>query len=87
MVELHLMITDEATGQPVEATISVDGQVIARNVAEFKVRLPGHLTDRPVTVTVEAPGYEKWEVEARWNINHSRGFRAPVKLKKLEPQA
>jgi len=86
-VELDLVIIDQATGTAVPATVSLDGKIVAKDVAEFKVRLPGHLADRPVTVTVEALGYGKWETEARWNVNHSRTLRLPVQLKKLKPQA
>jgi len=84
-VELHLLITDEATGSPVAATILMDGKIFAESVTEFKVRLPGHLANRPVTVTVEAPDYERWETEVKWNVEHSRELKLPVRLKPVGP--
>lgn len=85
-VRLHLVITDASTGAPVLATVLLDSQVVAEEVAEFEVRLPGHLVNEPVTIRVEAPGYKVWEVEAKWNVERSRKLRVPVKLEKLNPQ-
>jgi len=77
------VITDKATGTLVVVIVSLDGKIIAEDVAEIKVWLPGHLADRPVTVTVEPLGCGEWETGGRWNVKNSRTFRVTVNLHKV----
>jgi len=73
---LLIEVRDVVTKKPVVAsTVRLDGEVIAHNVTEIRIQLPGHLTERRAELIIEAPGYEKADYEFRWNLRHSRVFR------------
>jgi len=77
-------IQDAVTQERVVATsVVLDGQVIAEQVSEFEVTLPGEVVEGYVDLEVFAPGYERWAVGLRFNLFHSRTYLLPIRLNPL----
>jgi hypothetical protein len=76
-IRVHLTeIIDIATGQPVEADVYVNGNLVSRGVTEatFDVPVPG-------TIEVKHPDYHLWAIEI--NAKTERALRGPVRLRPL----
>ena len=69
-------IVDMATGEPVKATIFVDGSPVAVDVTDFTVHLPAD--GQPHNVEVHAPGYYIWGLNLRGKGEHI--LEGPVRL-------
>lgn len=77
-------VRDEQTGEPVAATIKVNGRVVADGVSQF-----AHIMHQgPTRLEVSAPGYVNWTrtITGEWEEN-GRAVGGPVQLKRLGSQA
>ncbi len=81
-VTLKSTITDKATGLPVKATVKQDGVVMFKDVSYFELVLPADLRGRPVSVRVEAPGYQPWEQAYEHYWKTSKVYEFPVRLER-----
>lgn len=83
-VVLHLTITDAQTGASVQAAfVSVDHKVVAINVHQTTIILPGRLLE-PTNIQIATPGYETWSTDVRWKLDRSRRLNIPIELTPLE---
>ncbi len=77
-------VRDEQTGEPVAATITINGRLVAAGVSQF-----AHIVVQGRTrLEVSAPGYADWTktITGGWEEN-GRAVGGPVQLKRLGSQA
>ena len=78
---MAITLTDAETGKPVMGTISFDGEVMARDVTEAKIILPGRVLVR-TELTIEAFGYVTKIQPVRWKLNNSRLIEMPLQMRR-----
>lgn len=76
-ITFRLQITDRAKRPITARIVSAYRQVTCWNVSEYRITLPGHLTDRMPTVRIEADGFEPSEVGFRFNSSTVVGSLCP----------
>ena len=67
-----------ASGQPVRATVAVDGQITYLDASKFLLVMPD--PSKTTILNVSAPGFEPWELGVRFNLKHTRRFQFPITL-------
>jgi len=81
----HGPILDQATEEPVEATVLVNGHVIANRATEVQF-LMWAAEEEPVWVEVRAEGYKPWELRFRFHFQGLRQMEGPVWLQPQEQE-
>jgi hypothetical protein len=97
---LDITITNSQTGRPVHANVflgetpDVQQEVpaealieVCHQVTACRTAITGRAADHPTNVQVIAPGYQRFSIILRHNLERSRTLTMPIRLIPAQPQA
>ncbi|MCB0061557.1 MAG: hypothetical protein KDE19_05565 [Caldilineaceae bacterium] len=79
-MEMRIVVTDEATDQPVKAAIYLGGRLLGEDTDTLVVLLGSEMDEQ---LTVHASDYRAWSMRVRYRVLHHKVMAMPVRLQPL----
>ncbi|MCB0129143.1 MAG: hypothetical protein KDE58_43050 [Caldilineaceae bacterium] len=79
-MEMTIVVTDEQTGQPINAAIYLGDRLLGDETDSLVVLLDGELDER---LTVRAADYREWSIQVRYRVLHHKVMVMPVRMQPI----